>query len=69
MSGAIWFISAVLEAAMPFLIAALALSAYCGLMLAGRWFIKRGLRRRRERLNGWSKDSSTMTDLEMESLR
>lgn len=69
MSGPIWFISAVLEAAMPFLIAAACLTAYMLIATAIKRFIQRGLRRRRERLAGWSKDSTTMTDLEMESLR
>lgn len=69
MNGAIWFISAVLEAAMPFLIAAACLTAYMLIATAIKRFIQRGLRRRRERLNQWSTDPRAITDREIESLR
>ena len=50
MSGAIWFITQAFHAAFPFLLVAALVSLYCAVMMAGRWFIQRGLRRRRERL-------------------
>ena len=52
MNSAIWFITQAFHAAFPFLLVAALVSAYVGLMLAGRWFIQRGLRRRAERLHG-----------------
>lgn len=39
------------------------------LFFAGEKWWKRGMRRRAERLAGWSSDPSTITDREIESLR
>lgn len=70
MSGAIWFIQQAFSAAFPFLLLAAGVALLVAIHDGLEWFIKRGLRRRAERLNHqWSTDPSTITDREVESLR
>lgn len=69
MSGAIWFIQQAFSAAFPFLLLAVGVIILVAVHDALAWFIKRGLRRRAQRLAGWSTDPSTITDREIESLR
>lgn len=64
------FVAGVFEAAFPFLLLAAGVALLVAIHDGLEWFIKRGLRRRRERLNHeWSTDPSTITDREIESLR
>ena len=63
------FVAGVFEAAFPFLLLAAGVIVLVAIHDGLKWFIRRGLRRGRERLNGWSTDPSTITDREIESLR
>ena len=63
------FLTALFEAAFPFLFLAGGVIVLVALHDGLEWFIKRGLRRRHERLNAWSADPKTITDREVESLR
>ena len=63
------FVTGVFEAAFPFLLLAGGVIVLVAIHDVLAWFIQRGLRRRRERLAGWSTDPSTITDREIESLR
>lgn len=63
------FVAGVFEAAFPFLLLAAGVIVLVAIHDGLKWFIQRGLRRRRERLAGWSTDPSTITDREIESLR
>lgn len=63
------FVAGVFEAAFPFLLLAAGVALLVAIHDGLEWFIKRGLRRRQERLAGWSTDPSTITDREIESLR
>ena len=63
------FLTGVFEAAFPFLFLATGVIVLVAIHDGLEWFIKRGLRRRAERLNQWSTDPATVTDREVESLR
>lgn len=63
------FVAGVFEAAFPFLLLAAGVALLVAIHDGLEWFVKRGLRRRRERLAGWSTDPKTLTDREIESLR
>lgn len=52
MSGAIWFLTTAFEAAWPFLLLAALTSALVALHDGLEWFVRRGLTRRRQRLEG-----------------
>ena len=52
MSGAIWFVQQAWSAAFPFLLAAACVIALSALHDALAWFVRRGLTRRRQRLEG-----------------
>lgn len=69
MSGVIWFIQQAFSAAFPFLLLAAGVIVLVAIHDGLKWFIQRGLRRRRERLHGWSTDPRSITDREIESLR
>ena len=69
MSGPIWFIQQAFSAAFPFLLLAAGVALLVAIHDGLEWFIQRGLRRRRQRLAGWSTDPRTITDREIESLR